>query len=320
MRTLILGALVLCCAFLPGAPLWAGMCSAPHFPPDRSLFVADDGNNLRQSGGPNYAKAPILAVLNAGDEVGLIDVDGKWANVETVDGVRGWISAKNLLSGQAFLKREQAQNKDMYQECGQLGDIVTSFPMDIDGDGGLETMTLTCQPGIDCANFTMRITEIQGGIVFQGPAYGDSPLIFCQCGAGSYYPTLVGDLDGDGKAEILAEYAPSDLSASSFWLGDYDGKGFKTLLDGKSLVENPAKPGFFAFADPPMNEYESGVRWLMSFSGWSKDGKARGTVFQIRKNPQTGDATDVYTGEGLFTPEKGGFTLTGWEKPFALAQ
>ena len=36
-----------------------------------------------------------------------------------------------------------------------------------------------------------------------------APLIFCQCDYGGYYPTLTGDLDGDGRAEILAEYSPS---------------------------------------------------------------------------------------------------------------
>lgn len=317
MRALISGVILLGGLLLLPVHIEAGMCTLPHFPPDRSLVVGDDGNNLRGFGGPDYAKAPILKVLNSWEEVGLIGRDGKWAEVETVDGLRGWINAKCLMTRQAYIDREKQRDPDAYQDCGQLGDIVTTFPMDAAGGGN--ALRLTCLGGLGCVNFTSRMTNAQGETIFEGPGYGESPLIFCQCDYGGYYPTLAGDLDGDGRAEILAEYSPSDLSASSFWLGAFDGKGFVTVLDGKSLVEDPARPDFFVFVDPPGNEYESGVRWLMGFSGW-EGGKARGTVFQVRKNPQTGDFSDVYTGEGLFTPVPGGFKLAGWAKPFGLAQ
>jgi len=320
MRPLLLALFASGCLFLCATPLFAGMCSPSFFSPDRSLVVNDNDIVIRQAGGAQFAKSPVAAEVYAGDEVGLIAKDGDLANVETVNGERGWIEAKHLISWESFLASEKAKgDQGMYQGCEGL-DVPTTFSLDVDGDGAMETLTLSCLPGYECAFFTTRVTDAKGGVVYQGPNWGDSPLIFCQCGEGSYYPELVGDINGDKKAEVLATALGSDLSASSHWVGAFDGKEFKTIQEEKALIEDPAKPGFFAFVDPPGNEYESGVRWIMSFSGWNADGKAIGTVFQIRKNPQTGDSTDVYSGEGLFTPESGGFKLAGWEKPFELTQ
>lgn len=317
MRTLRLFFLGFLLAAVPAAALAQGICSAPHFAPEKSFIVVDDGNNLRERGGAGYASAAILKVINACKEVGLLRREGRWAEVETPDGLRGWINAKCLAPYAEFVAGKSAAGMDpSISGCAEL-DESTSFPLDLDGDGAMETMRLACAPGVGCSNFTMDITDAKGGRVFEGPKYGASPLIFCLCDAGTYWPELAGDLDGDGRAELLAQYGPSDVSVSAFYLGRWNGHGFDTARNLVALLEDPARPETFVYAPFPEGEAMSEARWIMSFSGWEANGRVRGSVYQYKGDPAKG--YDLYYGEAVFTPQKDGFQLDSWTKPFAKA-
>lgn len=319
MRSVRLLSLWLLLAAIPAAALAQGVCSAPHFPPETSFIVVDDGNNLRQWGGADYAKAPILATLDALDEVGLLRREGRWAEVETRDGLRGWINAKCLAPRAAFLAQNADKGDSIISGCAEIRER-TSFPLDPDGGGRQETLRLTCEPGVGCSLFTMNVVNAGGEVVFQGPSFGESPLIFCLCDAGTYWPDLVGDLDGDGRIELLAEYGPSDVSVSSFYLGRWNGRGFDTLKNQVALLEDPARPGTFVYAPYPEGEGMSEARWIMSFQGPDADGRdsrIRGSVYQYKGDPAKG--SDLYYGEAVFAPFKDGFRLESWTKPFAKA-
>jgi len=62
----------------------------------------------------------------------------------------------------------------------------------------------------------------------------------------------------------------------------------------------------------------SEARWIMSFSGWEANGRVRGSVYQYKGDPATGDSA-LYYGEAVFTPQADGFRLVSWSKPFAKA-
>jgi hypothetical protein len=61
-----------------------------------TAVVADDGNNLRAWGGDRYGSAPILLVLNQGDQVRVWDQKGKWTQVTTPEGIDGWVHSACL--------------------------------------------------------------------------------------------------------------------------------------------------------------------------------------------------------------------------------
>jgi uncharacterized protein YgiM (DUF1202 family) len=67
--------LVACLAAIPAFPTAPSALAADAQGTSR-FVVADDGNNLRASGGSDYRKAAVIAVLNRGDMVTVLSRQG----------------------------------------------------------------------------------------------------------------------------------------------------------------------------------------------------------------------------------------------------
>lgn len=292
-------------------------CESPVFPMDQSHVVLDDGNNLRQPGWPDPMKAPVIGRLDAWDEVRVLERRGKWATVATPDGREGVVNARCLAAyADIVAGRREVEGFPAKDNCAFSPDWKTRFSADLDGSGKASSLTLKCLPWKGCSNHGLSIAGPDGRILYSGPQKADSPLFFCLCDYGVYWPEAFGDMDGDGRAELLAANSPSDVSVGTFYLGRWNGAGFDTLRRDLALIEDPARPGFFAFAPPPENgdPAPAQLRWIMSFSGLDKAGKLVGSVYQYRKT--AGGQNDLFSGEAVFSMGPDGLTLLSWRKPF----
>lgn len=236
-------------------------CSAPVFAPAESRFVADDGNNLRQWGGAQYASAPVLAVLNAATEVRLIRLDGKWAEVETLEGLRGVVNAKCLVTYRDLVAGRIPDPRQIDLQGCDSGRKPIEIKADLTGDGKPETLRLTCDPGAGCVNYFLDVLASDGKTLFKGPRYGDTPLIFCECNAGVWMPGAVTDLDGDGKAEILLTSPASDVSPVAFYLFRFNGAGFDMAMKDVGYFADPSAPDFLKAVPFPAGDHPTPFRF-----------------------------------------------------------
>ncbi len=299
-----------------------GGCAGPVFPLDRSWVVLDDGNNLRESGGADYAQARVLGVLNAWEEVTVLARQARWARVRTAKGQEGWVNDRclapyaDVIRGSAVVK-----GYDPKDNCAYSPEWKTAFTADLDGDGRASTLKMVCRPWWGCSNHSVAVFGPDNALRYQGPDHGPSPLIFCLCDAGAYWPEVLGDIDGDGKAELIAEHSPSDVSLSTHTILRWNGRGFTPLRQDVALIEDKASPGFFAYtprsAEAARDEREP--RWIMSVSGLDPKRNLIASVYQYTRNAKTGDK-DLHVGEGRFAARDTGFQLIGWIKPMAVSR
>lgn len=261
MPMLIVSAIVALTLFTATGASARPFCSAPVFAPAESRFVADDGNNLRQWGGAQYASAPVLAVLNAATEVRLIRMDGKWAEVETREGLRGFVNAKCLVTYKDLVAGKIPDPRQIDLQGCDGGRKPIEIKADLDGDGKAETIRLTCDPGAGCVNYFLDVLSSDGRTLYKGPRYGDTTLIFCECNAGAWMPRAVTDLDGDGKAEILMTSPASDVSPVAFYLLRWNGSGFDMAMKDIGYFAEKSDPDFLKAVPYPKGEYPAPFRF-----------------------------------------------------------
>lgn len=273
------------------------------------FVVADDGNNLRASGGSDYQKAAVIAVLNRGDMVTVLSRQGKWANVRTEDGRAGWINAACLRAEAAYLN--DPANRDFVM-CPS--DAIRTFPVIPKGRQGVASLVLRDIPSVLGGDAQATLTDASGNIVWRGPTQGAGadPLVFFCRHIGFYWPQVVGDLDGDGAIEVLAQDPQSDVSVSSFTMTRFSHDLVpRVLFTGRGLVESPRGSGRFPWTDPDF-PYRN-VRWIMDIESAAPDGTLTVTVYEYG-----GPAgTDLRTGKARVRLEADGAYLVSYLSPLA---
>ncbi|MHC1792064.1 SH3 domain-containing protein [Solidesulfovibrio sp.] len=282
-----------CTAFLLFAALMAAS-SCPAFCSDADVYraeVRDDGNNLREFGGAGYKKARILGVLNTGDQVTVLKQEGRWSEVVTAGGLRGYVHSVCLR-----LLHETSGPSDAARQDICPPEYPRKFSADLDGDGVSERILLEDIPSPEGGDARLAVVDAKGATIWRGPAK-DSPLVFSCRDWGIYWPGAVGDLFGDGQAWILAREPQSDVSVSSFALGRWTGDGFAPESRGWSLVESPANPGSFKRVKYAADD--NAVTWIMNVEGLASGGEARVSVYRTSGDGlQTGVALARLTPDG----------------------
>ena len=283
------------------------------YPPEKSLIVLNDGNNLRQWGGKDYAKAPIVAVLNAWDEVMALRQDGRWDEVQTVDGRHGFVNAACLAPYRDIVSGKKAvAHYDDKNACVFHRKMKTRFVAVLDGGGQDDVITLRCEPWRGNARMFMTITGNNGRVRYQSPAYGDSRLIFFMSDSGLYWPELVGDIDQDGKAELVALHEPSDDRVSGHTFMRWNGQGFDLLKYNVALIEDGPQSGMFAYGPNPEGYAPDNRGSITEFRKRDADGRLEAVVI---KRVSLDGTMVTYRGKGLFTTVHDGFKLERWIEP-----
>lgn len=259
--------------------------------------VRDDGNNLREFGGANYKQARIIGVLDQGDVVTVHRREGKWSEVTTAAGVRGWVHSACLdpAAGEAL----SAPQENICPE-----DLPRRFAVDLDGDGGEETVALVVNPSAEGGKARLEVRDAEHRVIWQGPET-ESPLLFHCHDWGIYWPSVIGDIDGDGRVELLAQEPQSDVSPSSFFLARWDGAAFRPVSNGWSLLESPSGSG--RFVTMPYEHDNAPVTWIMDALAL-ENGELRVSVYRFSDK-------GVSTGTAMVRFEEQGTRIVRWIEP-----
>jgi hypothetical protein len=168
--------------------------------------------------------------------------------VRTEDGRAGWINAACLRTEAAYLN--DPANRDFVM-CPS--DAVRNFPVIPKGRQGVAALVLRDIPSVLGGDAQATLTDASGNIVWRGPTQGAGadPLVFFCRHIGFYWPQVVGDLDGDGAIEILAQDPQSDVSVSSFTMvrfshdlvprGLFTGRGWSNRPGAPAVSRGPIR-------------------------------------------------------------------------------
>ena len=141
---------LLCAAAAPGQGLVPG----------KVAVCVDNGNNLREFGGPNYKNAAILGTLDSGDWVRVVGQKDNWAEVVRYDGLRGFVNATCLTPVEKYIAAQK--NKEEFV-CAP--DMPRRFEVDL-GDGqGRGTVVLRDVPDLFGGGADLEVRKASGEVL-----------------------------------------------------------------------------------------------------------------------------------------------------------
>lgn len=287
-------------------------------------IVADDENNLRSWGGQDYKNAAILKVLNKGDKVQVVRQDGNWTEVVTAafssgesQKVQGWVNTKCLVPRVQVLA-DPAKRNDVYCNSQQTRNFRTS----LDKNHPDAEVVLEDVPSLSGGGGRIAVKDASGKLLWHGPlrdmdaldASLDEALFFYCADFGVYWPSVVGDIDGDGRAEIFAADAQSDVSVSSFMVARWNGEAFLPIQRHVSLVESPRGSGRYPYKPLKAGvDGPSGVeRWIMTVKPLDSKRLATASIFEETPGAK---GSQLKHGEAQVTFDENGATLVKWTSP-----
>ena len=138
------------------------------------------------------------------------------------------------------------------------------FTLDLNGDGRAEKVGLRPFKSGDTTFQQLVVCDSAGRMLFEGPktvtnnAYADHPLVF-----GGEFDLgeleVIGDLDGDGKVELIGTDQKSDVSPTGFRLLRWQNRAFRCVKRG-CLVPAPQRPATFVWSQD-----RGAVSWIDHF-------------------------------------------------------
>ena len=288
---------------------WPPTLYCASFPPGALAVVVDNGNNLRAFGGPGYAAAPILGVLDKGQAVTVLRQQGNWSEIATPDNRRGWINSACLVPAARYLADPRNS-----QDVSCPGDYPRQFTATLDPAHPGARIAVEDVPTLFGGSGRLAVADGSGRLlwrgplpdVFRDPATADPLVYFCSP-TGAFWPSVIGDVDGDGLAEIVANDPQSDVSVSTFTLARWTGQAFAVVRRHESLVETP--PGSNRYRWTPPRDGFADARWIMGVKALHDDGTVTATVYEYGPN------LPVRFGLARLRLDAQGATLLEWIEP-----
>lgn len=190
-------------------------------------------------------------------------------------------------------------------EWPREGQVYQRLQADLDRDGQAESISLVAYGVGESSYFgQLVVTRPDGGRLWAGPKPRDpgDAGAFGAWDWGIAGIELAGDLDGDGKVELLGAMPQSDVSPTRFRVWRWDGRGFQRIFT-RSLLEAPRNSGRYPWGRAP--EDIRGLRWIGSFETSSRDGSCVAQVYDMSGSlPKLGTAS--------MAPDRSGFHVLRW--------
>lgn len=186
------------------------------------------------------------------------------------------------------------------------GQTYQSFYADLNKDGHLEKIAVRVYGVSEWEWFAQVIVfDSSGKIIWKGPANKNrnNPLVFGSFDYGSALPEVVGDMDGDGRIEMIATTPVSDVRPQPFRLFRWDGTKFVYIFM-KTLMEKPAGSGVFVWSKPGPPD----GCWITDLKGVKGYKNFIASIFEFNKEKTRGGSAEV-------SSSSAGFKVVKWIKP-----
>lgn len=179
---------------------------------------------------------------------------------------------------------------------------------DLNGDGRPEMISRR-RLGADSETgtyFQIVVKDASDAVLWKSPEVLDPnhPLAFGEWHFGISLPQLAGDVDRDGKVELIAPAPQSDVSPTFFRVLQWTGNAFEPKFS-RALSGQGRKGAVFGWTgNPSTNDY-----WVQQWLGSSPEG---GWVVELASLPEGGE---MRIATAVLSPKSGGFELIRWIQP-----
>ena len=242
------------------------------------------------------------------------------------EGTHYWVAAKAMRPLDEFLN--DPVNKEIVLACPDA--LPRRIVLDLDAGHKQAVLRLITKPTLEGGDILMEVwdsaektllwsTDAPDNSSERSIETGEDSVQFNCYPLGASWPQVTGDLDGDGKGDIL--FVSSEAYRNpppSLTLLTWNGKRF-VLNKGFTLAVYAAKMPASGPLDAEGPENAKSRIYLESLEGLGKDGNIRATFVQ---DSPANESAPLKRGVGLFRLNKDGktFAFAGWESPLKLAE
>ena len=194
-------------------------------------------------------------------------------------------------------------------EFPKNGQTYQTFQADVNGDGKPDKVGLVAYR-VSSEEYWGQLTvwDSSGKVLWKAPQAknADEALAFGAWNYGVSSIELVGDIDGDGKVELLAPQPQSDVRPPTFRIFRWTGSAFAPVAR-KQLLETPRGSGHFVWSQPS--------QWNGSAATWVGHLEHQGGAM-VAQIYVVNSGSDVKLGKARMTADKQGLRVSSWvEKP-----
>jgi hypothetical protein len=199
------------------------------------------------------------------------------------------------------------------QTLPKNGQAYESVSIDLNGDGRPEKISLVAynvDPDEESFWGRLQVSDGSGKVIWQGPTATrpGQPFAFGMWPWGATGLEWVGDIDGDGKVELVAKAPISDVRPATFHRYRWNGQAFQAMSSKMLLASSGSKPGKLLWRDPFEWDGARPLLWGTALSG--APNQIIVEIMDYRNNGSIWGGTALTQGDGL------GLIVKSWSVPY----
>lgn len=210
---------------------------------------------------------------------------------------KGWIAAGEAVDLEKWLLNPSAELVEEVMSCQD--ELPHSFVVDLDKAHKNATLTVTAYPTLTGGSAIMEVRDnpgANGQVLWASPKISmllfptDPASPFCAANS-AFWPSVVGDVDGDESAEIILELPPTEAVPPLFTMLGWTGREFAQCHEGVLLISDTPTPKTLSLLPGDTEvDFSKPVVWLNTFRSILPNGSL--DVILVRSKVKNGELDD----------------------------